>query len=195
MIGWYLTRVNIWIPGDSTVDGVMTSGAAGTSNDSSVAVSDYIGCESDGMSGSSISTTCGDSCHFFSTPEGSKFPSIFSYGIPASSSSDSSPTPGIYTSPMIRPCMSVEVNFLGWIPPNVLTRAITVSGMKIRSQLRPTIFFAVLGTLPCICLVYSCWDQGKYLYCLLEIDCYVSFTPCAPGSTVLTEDVGAFYSI
>ena len=120
MLGWDLSRVDLRSPGASTVVGVINYGAAGTSNSALVAISDYIGCGSGGILGSSISTTCGTSCPSISTPGRLKFPSISIYGISTSFSSDSAPTPGISTFPMRRPCLSVKVNCFSWSLPNLL---------------------------------------------------------------------------
>ena len=113
MLGLNLTRVDLRSPGASTVVGVKTSGATGTSNAASVAVYESIRCGYDGMLGSSILTTCGESCPSASTPGRSKFPSSSISGSSTSSSSDSAPTPGIYTYIMRRPFMSVKVDCLG----------------------------------------------------------------------------------
>ena len=130
-------------PGASIVASVMTYGEAGTSNASLVAVSDSIVCESGVIPGSSISKTSRASFPSPSTPGRSIFHSISIHGSSTSSSSDLVPTPGIYTYPIISPCLSMKVNWLGWSLPNLFTRAITVSGMVIKSQLFLIIFFLV----------------------------------------------------
>ena len=99
-------------PGSSIVARVMTSCKAGTSNADSVVISDYIGCGSGGILGSSILTTRGASCSPASTPWSSTFSSRSISGRLTSSSYDSSPTPGISTYPMIRSCLSVKVNYV-----------------------------------------------------------------------------------
>ena len=75
MLGWELTCVYLQIPGSSNVAGVMTSGSAGISNAAPLAVFDYIGCGYGEMLVSSISTTCGESLPFASTPGNLTFPS------------------------------------------------------------------------------------------------------------------------
>ena len=84
----------------------------------------------------------------------SKFPlgaisgiSVSSYSSSASNPGNSTstsygwaPTPRVYTSTMRRPYLSVKVRSFGWYLPNVLTRAITMSGIGIKSQFLRTSF-------------------------------------------------------
>ena len=102
-----------------------------------------IGCGSGVMSGSTISTICWEYCPSTSTPGSSTFSFSPISCVSASSFSESTPTPGIYTSPMRQTCLYVKVNCLGWYPTNVLTLTITVSGMGIKFQLSLEILFAV----------------------------------------------------
>ena len=146
--GWDLTLVDLCGP---SVEGVETcvgpSGSAGTSGAIRLGSCDVLE--------SSISTTClGASCPSISTPGISTFPSgsISDISISSSYSSESTPgnstspsseltpTPGVYISPMRRPCLSVKVIILGWSLTNVLMRSITVSDMGIKSQSFQTIF-------------------------------------------------------
>ena len=144
--------MDLRIPGASNVSGAMTgagaSGISGTSNAASSDVYEPIGCGYGGMLGLSISTTCGANLPSVSTPGSSIFPYGSIYGSSnsldhRSSYYDSAPPPGISTSLMRRPCLSVEVQCLGCLLTNILMRAITVSGMEIKSQIRRNIFFAV----------------------------------------------------
>ena len=141
-------------PGASTVSGVITSSSSGISNAASVAFFYSFGCGSGGFLVSTITTTCGFSCPSVSTPGISTFISRSISGILTYSFSDSATTTGIYTTPMIWPCIYVKFKCLCWWTSNTLTRGITVSGIGIRSQLRRTIFFAVFKDinlcLPCI---------------------------------------------
>ena len=120
---------------------------------------------------------------------------IFNPGNSTSPSSESATTPGVFTSPMIQTCLSFKVISLGWLLPNVLTRAITVSGMGIKSQLLREISCLSSITWTCIRLVDYHWYQGRFPPWFWELIYCVGYTPHAPDSTVLDVDRGDFWSL
>ena len=154
--------------------------------------------------------TCwGTSCHFISTPRSLKFTSGYrsvisisssyssesTYGNYASPSFESAPSPGVSMSPMIWMCLSVKVISLGWLPPNVLLLAITVSGMGIKYQLCQIIYCLNSMSWTCIHIEYSHWDRGRFPLWFLDLGCYVVSLPHEPDSTVLVIGRDSFCSV
>ena len=160
--GWDLTLVDMRGNSAASVETCM-----GTSRSARTSGAARLGCC--GISGSSISTTCGGgSCPSISNPGSSTFPygtthgifisssysSEYTTGNYTSSSSELSPTPEVSMSPMRQPCLSVNLISLGWFLPNVSMQVITVSGMGIKSQFYRAILWPEFNAMdfypPCI---------------------------------------------